>query len=137
MPSPLVAAQCDLYSPVKGSPVHRPPYPLPPPRRNEARFNLKRRTSLLEFRLGYEHVPRSKVWLKGWNSSPRTESCSRRREICDHALNPSCPPLARPVCRRQRSTASCLATATMAFLRCAPVARAPLLSTPSRFCTGG
>ena len=76
------------------------------------------------FRLGYGHAPRSKG-LNGWNSSPRTETLSWRRENFDHALSPSCSAVQRPVCSRHRSTASCLATATMAFLRCAPVAPAP------------
>ncbi len=50
---------------------------------------------------------------------------------------PSWAAVQRPVCSRQRSTASCRATATMAFLRAAPVARAPLPRMPILFATGG
>ena len=38
---------------------------------------------------------------------------------------------------RVKSTASCLATATMAFFLAPPVACAPRARRPSRFCTGG
>ena len=73
-------------------------------------------------RLGPGHTPRSKLFPSNWTYL---------------IFKPNCCAVSRPVCTRHRSTARCRATAMMAFLRCAPVAFAPLAKTASLFLTGG